>query len=77
LLAAALGTVARAHGMTEIAISVGMAREDLYKAFDPESVLRFNTVSRLCAALGVRLVVQSGMPLVGQQSKLEAGLMRT
>jgi DNA-binding phage protein len=63
--------------MTEIANSVGMAREDLYKAFDPERVLRFNTVSRVCAALDVRLVVQSGMPLVGHQSKFKAGLVRT
>ncbi|MBK7616836.1 MAG: putative addiction module antidote protein [Burkholderiales bacterium] len=58
LLAAALGDIARARGMTEIAKSAGLTREGLYKALRPESAPRFDTVSRVCAALGVRLVVQ-------------------
>lgn len=58
LLAAALGDIARARGMTEIAKSAGITREALYKALRPGSAPRFDTVSRVCAALGVRLVVQ-------------------
>ena len=58
LLAAALGDIARARGMTEIAKSAGITREALYKALKPDSAPRFETVSRVCAALGVRLVVQ-------------------
>ena len=56
LLAAALGDIARARGMTEIAKAAGITREALYKALRPDSAPRFDTVSRVCAALGVRLV---------------------
>jgi probable addiction module antidote protein len=58
LLAAALGDIARARGMTEIAEAAGITREALYKALRPDSAPRFDTVSRVCAALGVRLVAQ-------------------
>jgi probable addiction module antidote protein len=59
LLAAALGDIARARGMTEIAKAAGITREALYKALRPDSSPRFDTVSRVCAALGVRLVLQA------------------
>ncbi|MGJ7581473.1 addiction module antidote protein [Variovorax sp. RHLX14] len=58
LLASALGDIARARGMTEIAKSAGITREALYKALRPDSAPRFDTVSRVCTALGVRLVAQ-------------------
>ena len=58
LLAAALGDIARARGMTEIARSAGITREALYKALRPGSEPRFDTVNRVCSALGVRLVAQ-------------------
>lgn len=58
LLASALGDIARARGMTEIAKIAGLTREALYKALRPNSAPRFETVSRVCAALGVRLVAQ-------------------
>jgi probable addiction module antidote protein len=58
LLAAALGDIARARGMTEIARSAGITREALYKALRPGSEPRLDTVSRVCAALGVRLVAR-------------------
>lgn len=60
LLAAALGDVARARGMSEIAKSSGITREALYKALRPGSAPRFDTVNKVCMALGVRLVVQPG-----------------
>jgi probable addiction module antidote protein len=56
LLAAALGDIARARGMTEIAKNAGITREALYKALRPDSAPRFDTVNRVCIALGVRLV---------------------
>ena len=57
-LADALGTVARARGMTEIAKASGMTREALYKALRADAHPRFETISRVCAALGVKLVAQ-------------------
>lgn len=57
-LAHALGVIARARGMTEIANASGMTREALYKALRPDSKPRFETISRVCNALGVRLTVQ-------------------
>jgi probable addiction module antidote protein len=59
LLASALGDIARARGMSEIAKSAGITREALYKALRPDSAPRFDTVNRVCAALGVRLVAQA------------------
>lgn len=59
LLAAALGDIARARGMSEIARMAGITREALYKALRPDSAPRFDTVTRVCAALGVRLVAQA------------------
>jgi probable addiction module antidote protein len=58
LLATALGDIARARGMSEIAKSSGITREALYKALKPNAHPRFDTISRVCAALGVRLVAQ-------------------
>jgi probable addiction module antidote protein len=58
LLASALGDIARARGMTEIAKAAGITREALYKALRPDSAPRFDTIARVCAALGVRLVAQ-------------------
>ena len=59
LLASALGDIARARGMMEIAKGAGITREALYKALRPGSAPRFDTISRVCGALGVRLVAQS------------------
>ncbi|EXI74423.1 MAG TPA: putative addiction module antidote protein [Candidatus Accumulibacter phosphatis] len=55
----ALGTIARARGMTEIARASGISREALYRALRPDAQPRFDTVSRVCAALGVKLVAQA------------------
>jgi probable addiction module antidote protein len=58
MLAAALGDIARARGMSEIAKASGLTREALYKALRPNAQPRFDTINRVCAALGVRLVAQ-------------------
>jgi len=57
-LAHALGIAAKARGMSEIARATGMTREALYKALKPNAKPRFDTINRVCAALGVRLVAQ-------------------
>lgn len=57
-LAHALGVVARARGMSEIAKAAGLTREALYKALRADAQPRFDTVSRVCTALGVKLVAQ-------------------
>ncbi len=58
LLAAALGDVARARGMTEIARASGLTREALYKALRPDADPRFDTIARVLTALGVKLTAQ-------------------
>ena len=59
LLAAALGDIARARGMAEIAKASGIGREALYKALRPNAQPRFDTIARVCTALGVKLVAQA------------------
>lgn len=59
LLAAALGDIAKARGMTEIARSSGLSREALYRALRPNAKPRYDTIAKVCAALGVRLVAQA------------------
>lgn len=59
-LAEALGTVARARGMSEIAKASGIGREALYKALRPGAQPRFDTVQRVCNALGVRVRFEAG-----------------
>jgi probable addiction module antidote protein len=55
-LVAALGHIAKARGMTEIARASGIKREALYKALGPNSHPRFDTVQRVFKALGVKLI---------------------
>ncbi|MCK4772844.1 MAG: putative addiction module antidote protein [Candidatus Latescibacteria bacterium] len=55
LVAAALGDIARAKGMTEIAREAGLGRESLYKALSPEGNPEFATVLKVVRALGLKL----------------------
>ena len=57
-LAHALGVIARARGMGEIAQASGLGREALYKALRTNAQPRFDTIVRVCGALGVKLVAQ-------------------
>ena len=54
-LARALGVIARAKGMAEIAQKSGLTREALYKALRPNAQPRFNTIQKVMGALGVKL----------------------
>jgi probable addiction module antidote protein len=55
LIAAALGDVARAMGMTEIAAKAGVTREALYKALSPTGDPRLSTFLGVMKALGIKL----------------------
>ena len=55
LFTAALGDVARARGMTQIARDTGLAREALYRALSADGKPEFTTVLKVMKALGVRL----------------------
>jgi probable addiction module antidote protein len=55
LIAAALGDVARAKGMTKIATEAGLGRESLYKALSADGNPEFATVLKVMRALGLRL----------------------
>ena len=58
LLAAALGDIAKARNMTQLAKDTGMTRAGLYKALSPEGNPSFATVSKVAKALGLRVIVQ-------------------
>lgn len=55
LVAAALGDIARAKGMTQIARETGLGRESLYKALSAEGNPEFATVLKVVQALGLKL----------------------
>lgn len=72
-LIAALGTVARAKGMSVIARDTGLGRESLYKALGGSSKPEFATINRVIAALGLRMAVEPARPAPRTQSRRKAG----
>ena len=55
LIAQALGAVARARGMVQLAKDTGLTREGLYKALSADGNPSFGTVLKVMKALGLRL----------------------
>ena len=55
LIRAALGDIARARGMAQLARDTGLTREGLYKALSPDGNPEFSTVVKVIHALGLRL----------------------
>jgi probable addiction module antidote protein len=55
LVAAALGDIARAKGMSQLARETGLGRESLYKALSPTGNPEFATVMKVVSALGLKL----------------------
>jgi probable addiction module antidote protein len=55
LVAAALGDIARAKGMTQLARDTGMGRESLYKSLSASGNPEFATILKVIAALGLQL----------------------
>jgi len=54
-IAAALGDIARAKGMTQLARATGLGRESLYKALSGEGNPSFATILKVLHALGLKL----------------------
>jgi probable addiction module antidote protein len=72
LLAAALGDIARAHGMVQLAKETGITRDGLYKALSKDGNPSFGTVLKVMHALGLTLVpgpAASGQRRGGNQSR--------
>lgn len=55
LIRAALGDIARAKGMSQLARDTGLSREGLYKALSPEGNPEFGTVMKVIKALGLQM----------------------
>ena len=53
-IAKALGDIARAKGMTQVARDAGLSRESLYKALSGERSPGFDTILKVTAALGLK-----------------------
>ena len=54
-IAKALGDIARAKGMTQVALDVGLSRASLYKALSGERSPGFDTILKVVNALGLKL----------------------
>ena len=63
LIAAALGDIARAKGMTQVVRDAGLGRESLYKALSPAGNPEFATILKVVKALGL---VLHASPLVAK-----------
>lgn len=59
LLLMALGDIAKARGMTQIAKDSGLSRESLYKALSPNSHPRFDTIQKVLHAMNIKLTVET------------------
>ena len=59
LFVAAIGDIARAKGMSDIAKKSGVTRESLYRALKIEARPRFETVTKVIHALGMKLSVHA------------------
>ena len=58
LLAAALGDIARARGMTQLARDTGLSRESLYKSLSGERAPSSDTLFKVMRALGFQLTIE-------------------
>jgi probable addiction module antidote protein len=58
-IAKALGNIARAKGMTQVAKDAGLSRESLYRALSAEGNPSFATVLKVAKALGMKLHAQA------------------
>ena len=61
-IAKALGDIARAKGMTQVARDAGLSRETLYKALSGDRAPSFDTIFKVMGALGLKLHAQAIQP---------------
>lgn len=59
LMQAAIGDVAKARGMGQIAEAAGVGRESLYKSLSKDGNPSFQTIAKVVQALGGRLTIQA------------------
>jgi len=62
VIMAALGDIARAKGMSQVARAAGLGRESLYKSLSTTGNPEFATVLRVVRALGLRLHAEASQP---------------
>lgn len=60
-VAKALGDIARAKGMTQVARDAGLSRESLYKALSGERSPSFDTILKVMGALGLKLHAEAAL----------------
>ena len=58
-IAKALGDIARAKGMSQVARDAGLSRQSLYKALSGERIPGFDTILKVISALGLKLHAES------------------
>jgi probable addiction module antidote protein len=76
VLLKALGDVAKARGMAEVAKASGLGRESLYKTLAPGAKPRFETIAAIMRALNVGFSVESRLPVRAKKArKLTAALV--
>jgi len=70
-IAKALGDIARAKGMSQVARDAGLSRESLYKALSGERTPGFDTILKVIGALGLKLHAEA-VPVAGSKPQQDA-----
>ena len=73
-IAKALGDIARAKGMSQVARDAGLSRESLYKALSGERTPGFDTILKVVKALGLKLHAETAV-LVQRDAPSDSALM--
>ena len=73
VLLKALGDVAKARGMAEVAKASGLGRESLYKTLAPGAKPRFETIASIMRALNVGFSVESRVPVRAKNTRRVKG----
>ncbi len=71
-IAKALGDIARAKGMSQVARDAGLSRESLYKALSGERIPGFDTILKVTKALGLQFHAEA-IPMAQQGAAADAG----
>ena len=69
LLLSAIGDIAKARGMSRIALDSGLGRESLYKALNSDAKPRFDTVIKVLLALGVKIAFNAHTSIQSHRKK--------
>ena len=72
-IAKALGDIARAKGMSQVARDAGLSRESLYKALSGERTPGFDTILKVIGALGLKLHAEA-IPAAGAKPRHAASV---